>query len=1170
ADGITFFMSDASTPATTAGGLGGSLGYSCSNTNGTYNGLQGGYLGVGVDEYGNFVNGAAMTQKTTTTVSTAITGTTYTGYIVTNKNGNTPTTNPPTWYNTSTKTTTTTLPTGSTGSPSTTTGSPTTTTSTVTNTVPNPTTATTTGATTSTTPTTVITGSVNNNGGSPKVYYAAGTYTTGVSTPTTTVATTYSWAMTMNDNTATTGTGTGTGQTGTNPGTSPGTISVRGAGNVNWAWLNKTYPTLYPGSMSSGAQQTAVHNTCATGYPYNSTGASQVVNGASGTLTVPNGQFYPTPVADYPLMASSVLPKTGTGAVTIYNQEANSTTNKTTPIRGSVVTGSAISGAIPITYALTITQNGLLNMSYSYNGGTAVPVITNQSISASNGTVPANVLFGFSAGTGGGSNVHEITCFKATQLQAASNSAGVNVQESARVETGTQLYLAYYHPTNWWGQLTATTLVYTAATDTVSLNSTANWDASCVLSGGTCAATGASNTAQPTGTGTASAGTRQLLTWSGTAGIPLQWTNLPTTQQGTLDANDTMPGSPNGDRLGYLRGDRSNEIGGSGSDVVFRTRNGVLGDIVNSSPTWVGAPSLPYTNLATDAVYHTAMTEGTSYATYASNNATRTDVVYVGANDGFLHAFRAGAYTASGVFDSTAPNDGLELLGYMPSAALATIHNTSPTLDFSSPSYSHAVFVDATPGTGDLYYNGSWHTWLVGGMGAGGNAGGPIGNTTSTTASGSIYALDITNPANFSEANVAVNPTSVVLGDWGAYNNPNGSTPITCVGNTPVNCGKNLGNTFGTPIIRRLHDGNWAAIFGNGLNSSTGTAGIYIMEVSSTGTISFRFLDTGYGPSKDPMSNGSNNGIAYVSSADLDGDHITDYVYAGDVFGNLWRFDLTSNNASVWAAGTAPLFSTPAGQPITTRVTVTSALSGSAPARVMIDFGTGQQLPQTLASAATYASSSQSIYGIWDWNMSAWNALGSVQYSKLTGPQVITTTKLQAQTAADVGGGSGNISGYRTVTQNPVCWIGSSTCTGGATKNTQFGWSLALPDSGEQIIYNPTTAYGLFIVNTTIPAVGQALSCDNQPPTGYTMAIAADTGGSPNISFFANATNNFVSASGAIVSGIGLSAVGTPSFVSAMTKPYMVNQTSTGIGSVTQVNAGANGIGARLNWIKLR
>lgn len=1026
ADGITFFLLDGGTTSApnatppSAGGLGGSLGYSCSNINSTYDGIQNGYLGVGVDEYGNFTNGATNTPSTVT----------------------------------------------------------------------------------------INTGTKNNP-----------------------INTTYN--ITKNtaqgDNTA------------TGPARLPGSISVRGAGNVNWNWLNTNYPSLYPTGTSSANQKTAVQTTCTTGTLYNVSNAPQTITVNGNSVAIPSGYSSTVPVPDYPLMATSRLPS----SLSISNQEATSS-----PKRG---------GAKPITYGLSITQNGLLNLSYSYNGGAAIPVITNQSIAASNGTIPANFRFGFSSGTGGSSNVHEITCFKAAQLNAASDSAGVNVQQSARVEAGTQVYLAYYHPTNWWGQLTAYGLNYDASSDTVSLATLANWDASCVLTGGTCAATGGTPTAQGTGTGAAGAGTRQLLTWglnssSAPSGIPLQWSSLSTTQRGAL---------ANSDLLGYLRGDRGNEIGGSGTNTVFRGRTGVLGDIIDSSPTWVGAPSLPYKGPWVDALNPGAtQPEGTSYASFASTNATRTNVVYAGANDGFMHGFRAGAYTASGTFDSTAPNDGQELLGYMPSSAFATIHNATPTLDFSSPSYAHALFVDATPGTGDLYYNGAWHTWLVGGLGAGGNASGPIGDKTTVATGGAIYALDITNPGNFSEANAA----SVVIGDWGANNNPNGSIAITCVNNTPANCGNNLGSTFGTPIIRRLHDGNWAAIFGNGLNSSTGTAGIYIMTVSQTGVISFRFLGTGAGPS----SAGAKNGIAYVSSADLDGDHITDYVYGGDALGNVWRFDLTSSTPALWAAGTTPLFSTPGGQPITTRVTVTAAAAGAGPApRVMVDFATGQQLPQTIAGAAAYASGSQSIYGIWDWNMSAWNALGSTQYASLAAA-TFTSSNLQAQTATDVAGSSGNISGFRTVTQNRICWKGSTTCGSAASANTQFGWKLALPDSGEQVIYNPTSAYGLFVVNTTIPAVSQALSCDNQPPSGYTMAIASDTGGAPNQSFFANATNNFVSANGAIVSGIGLSAVGTPSFVSAMTKPYMVNQTVTGVGSVTQVNAGANGLGARLNWIKLR
>src|SRR6202030_1738479 len=147
-------------------------------------------------------------------------------------------------------------------------------------------------------------------------------------------------------------------------------------------------------------------------------------------------------------------------------------------------------------------------------------------------------------------------------------------------------------------------------------------------------------------------------------------------------------------------------------------------------------------------------------------------------------------------------NDGQEVLAYMPGAVLSGINNirgnnippsvagVNPSLDFSDPRYGHNYFVDATPGSGDLFYGAKWHTWLVGGLGAGGAA---------------IYALDVTDPSpgNFNENNAR----NLVKGEWT-------SQTITCV--NVGGCGANLGNTYGIPQIRRFHDGNWGAVFGNG------------------------------------------------------------------------------------------------------------------------------------------------------------------------------------------------------------------------------------------------------------------------------------------------------------------------------------------------------------------
>jgi type IV pilus assembly protein PilY1 len=354
-----------------------------------------------------------------------------------------------------------------------------------------------------------------------------------------------------------------------------------------------------------------------------------------------------------------------------------------------------------------------------------------------------------------------------------------------------------------------------------------------------------------------------------------------------------------------------------------------------------------------------------TYAQFMTSTQTRLNVVYSGANDGLLHGFRAGAYKSDGKFDKSL-NDGKEVLAYMPSAVLRTIHDLNDaTLDYSSTKYGHNFFVDATPGTDDLFYGGTWHTWLVGGLGAGG---------------GAIYALEVTDPSatNFTEGNAA----SIVIGEWGAGTETKAGA-IKCTNVT--DCGTNLGNTYGVPVIRRLHNGAWAAIFGNGFHSTTGDAGIYIMSVDPTsGTKTFYYLSA---------NKTGANGIANVAPADLDGDHITDYVYAGDLLGNVWRFDLTDTDPTKWKVTSSPVFST-GGQPITTKLVLAVLPPATAlgPQRLMVDFGTGQKIPPTTTTPVSFANGTQTLYGIWDWNMGSWNALSGQKYASLTGTQSIVAS----------------------------------------------------------------------------------------------------------------------------------------------------------------------------------
>ncbi len=1058
ADGLGFLLMDGSlTPGTPPyngiGNVGGSLGYGCSNINGPiYDGLVGAYIGLGIDEFGNFLHGAQL----------------YPGYTGTN--------------------------------------------------VVNPS---------------------NLGYGDPE-----------------------------GDN----------GQYGY--GFHANRIGMRGAGNVAWAYLNKTYPTYYPSSIlnTQAKQQAAVRNTCITGsvlnYSTSAYASCNVGNGPGSTSTAPVSGCPATvstatltalgkpALLDYaPIMNGYVeLPAT----VQIANEGAMARPT-------GLTTGGVTSGNVFL-YNLKITQNGLLSLSYSLNGGASVSVLKNQSITATNGALPATLRFGFSGATGGSSNIHELLCFKAAPVDTAATSASTDQQQTGKLETTSQAYFAYYDPNDWTGRMTAYGLSFNSS-GVVTIASSANWDSQCVLTGvsnlstTTCPTTGLSTPAagQPSATG--STGSRVILTWDGvSSGIPFEWSSassgITATEKATLDLGDGLPYNAN--RLNYFRGDRSNEITTSGSGT-FRTRDAILGDIVDSSPVWVGPPNSPYSLAFKDRLVSSDATPentGQSYTTFISNNQYRLNVVYAGANDGFLHGFRSGSEDASGNVVTTTPsgvstpNDGLEVIAYMPGTVLNTIHNyLNPAVDPSNPQYGHNFFVDATPGTGDLFYGGVWHTWLMGGLGAGG---------------ADIYALDITDSSTtkFNESSAS----SVVIGDWNA-------STLVCSGN--LLCGLNLGNTYGTPLIRRFHNGMWGAIFGNGFGSSSGDAGIYVMTVDQTsGAQTFYYLSTATGSSGTP------NGIAYVTAADLDGDHITDYVYAGDLLGNVWRFDLTSATPSSWAVSTGPIFKTQTGQPITTPVILASAaVVGTAPA-LIVSFGTGQRTQLTNTTGTTYSTATQSLYGVWDWNFATWNAASSSQYASLSTAQVhagttlsspytLTYSNLQAQVFS-AGTNSGSVDASNaTVTWEQCAAAAPYTCNSG-----KFGWyanlAAATTSTGsEQIVSVPSLYQQALIVNSTVPAINSPLACTTTKDTGNTYIVSVTSGGTFTSSGSSTKVAGFLTNSDANTVGQNTNETGALAVVRTATTSYLVGQSlnpSAGSppGKATAFQLPTNISVNRMTWTQLR
>ena len=971
----------------------------------------------------------------------------------------------------------------------------------------------------------------------------------------------------------------------------PGRIGMRGPGSTTWAWLNANYPLQYPSSLTNAQGAAAVQQSCRTGHVWDySNPATPVDTGIT--------------LSDYAIIpgAFSLLPNNRK----IANEAATTRAQ-----------------AIPIVYNLKITPAGLLSFQYSYNGGALQNVITNQDITAG-GTVPipANVRFGFAGSTGGSRNIHEIMCFQAFPASVSQSSGGVNQKQTAKVQTGTQVYFAYYDPTTLAGSLTSQYVgqpVGDPNPNDLVISSVVNWDGSCVLTGlaagQTCDATG------PTGPVPAEGpASRTMLTWNGATGVPFQWASLSTTwptaaanEQVNLDTGDAANPTPppfNYSRLNYLRGDRSNEQTPTSSTTfvgTFRDRASVLGDIIDSSPTWVGPPNGPYPNVWADKYAPDAASDpmaensGQTYANFASaaGMQNRTNIVYAGANDGFLHGFRSGYYSTPNTYQP-ATNDGWEVMAYMPGYIVNTIQTLAAASNYSDPQYGHHFDVDAAPGTGDLFYAGQWHTWLVGGLGAGGNA---------------IYALDVTNPGlnganGFSEGAAS----TTVIGEWSLLN---GVTNLSCANDaSPMNpCGNNLGKTYGTPQIRRFHNGSWGAVFGNG-NPELERRRRHLRDARESDRrrchvlLSQHLHRLGRHAQRDLFRHP--RGSRWRSHHRLRLCRRLARQRLALRPHQLQPRQLGSNECrgtSTVANGGAPtpLFTTMAGQPITTQLVVAS-VAGSVNPRVLVEFGTGKQTPMTNTSASTYATTQQALYGIWDWNLTAWNANSGTQYTSLPGGGVSAPATPLAGTASlvqqTIGGPytatvAGTGTDYRTLSSLPICWADATACG-------QFGWYINLASGNanaadpadptspatpvppnppviyEQVTYSPVLEAGAFIVNTTIPGVSVATMCYAAGAFGWTMAVNPATGGAFTNSFFGTPTHNFLNVTttqtnGSTttstilpVSGIALGGTGSVSVVVGGTQSYLVTQTVSGTGAIESINPPGGTKGSRLTWIQRR
>lgn len=455
--------------------------------------------------------------------------------------------------------------------------------------------------------------------------------------------------------------------------------------------------------------------------------------------------------------------------------------------------------------------------------------------------------------------------------------------------------------------------------------------------------------------------------------------------------------------LAYLLGDRSGEAQNNGD---FRDRDTVLGDIVNSDPLFVGNPNYGYHTLSGS--------EGTGYTAFRATTAylNRPPMVYVGANDGLLHAIDAREAVASG--------GGTEKFAYMPLTVFPNLKK------LTSVSYTHQFYVNGSPQAGDAYIASAWKTVLVGTLGAGGRG---------------VFALDITDPTTFG-------PSKVM---W--------EKAVTGDANIAITDDADLGFTYGQASIGRMANGKWAAIVGNGLNSANRRAVLFIYDLQDGSLI--KKIDTGIG------STTLDNGLSTPVIVDTNNDKIVEYIYAGDMQGNLWKFNVSDPSATNWDVAytsggvKTPLYKATApdgtAQPITAKPQVTRRPDGD----LQVLFGTGKYFEGQDRSVPTSPTpQTQTFYGIRDPNAAITNGR-----TNLAQQSVISMTTLSGFTVRT------------TTAQQP-------------TSTTQNGWYMDLPTAGERQVSRAVLRTGRIIFTTVIP---NSDSC-SAGGTSWLMEVDALTG----------------------------------------------------------------------------
>lgn len=659
-------------------------------------------------------------------------------------------------------------------------------------------------------------------------------------------------------------------------------------------------------------------------------------------------------------------------------------------------------------------------------------------------------------------------------IVARTGSASAVAANSNSLMTNGRIYQAKFNSGDWSGQLLSIPI------DTVGNLGITEWNAATVS-----LAPGAIN---PT--------SRVIFTKGSSDGVAFEYANLTAAQKALLDKNAAGTVDNCGlERVAFLRGDATKE-GASGTfscasaNVVnkFRSRTtSKLGDIVNSGPFYVGKPNAGHSDV-----------DNVGYAAFSATYKDRLPIVYVGANDGVLHGFNA---CIPGVTAGCVAGDaGKEMMTYIPSMVYGNLSRLTDK-DYNA---NHRYFVDGSPMVADAYTGAtpSWRSVLVGSLNGGGQG---------------YYALDVSNPTDTSQSAptfAAANAASLLLwefsnaddADMGYSHNLPSVNPFTGQANQIV----------------KMENGEWAVIVGNGYNSDNGKAVLYVLFITGgedgTWTIGTDYI-------KLVANAGPANGLSTPVPFDADGNGLADVIYAGDIKGNLWKFDVSAATPASWnvAIGGLPLFATGASKPIISPPVVSFHPDGGQ----LVLFGTGKYLE----TGDTTNTDVQTIYAVWDHNTAATVSVGDLV------EQVITDGVV------------------RTATQNLVSYSA-----------TIKGWYMDLPISGERLTGIPALEDSLYTFTTIIPSTSP---CDFGG-RGFVNTVDFLTGGMLPFAAFDINRNGIVAFNDGLSAGVEIGfSVGGVTRIRGHTNDVLISSRADGTLVKTPATKGPAGLRGRITWREL-